>query len=165
MLFDTKLKHTSPTNCGSAKELVRICCLRRKVIILYYYSKVRAYGPMRCTPLPAPLRRRLVGSPPLVLCAPHDYGDVSVVLLFSFQEARRDSEAIIALLFFIAISLAELYCGALGFFLFRHLTLFIRFTFVYTAKLKKSKFLNDFFLSLTAFARVTSFLTRFSKIF
>ena len=39
------------------------------------------------------------------------------------------------------------------------------FTFVHTAKLKKSNFLNDFFLSLTAFARVTSFLTRFGKSF
>ena len=37
--------------------------------------------------------------------------------------------------------------------------------FVHTAKLKKSNFLNDFFLSLTTFARVTSFLTRFSKSF
>ena len=34
-----------------------------------------------------------------------------------------------------------------------------RFTFVHTSKLKKSNFLNDFFLSLTSFARVTSFLT------
>ena len=50
-------------------------------------------------------------------------------------------------------------------FLFRRLTLFFRFTFVHTAKLKKSNFLNDFFLSLTAFARVTSFLTRFSQKF
>ena len=50
-------------------------------------------------------------------------------------------------------------------FLFRRLTLFFRFTFVHTAKLKKSNFLNDFFLSLTASARVTSFLTRFSKSF
>ena len=40
-----------------------------------------------------------------------------------------------------------------------------RFTFVHTAKLKKSKFLNDFFLALTAFARVTSLLTLFSKTF
>ena len=48
-------------------------------------------------------------------------------------------------------------------FLFRRLTLFFRFTFVHTAKLKKSNFLNDFFLLLTAYARVTSFLTRFSK--
>ena len=52
-----------------------------------------------------------------------------------------------------------------GIFLFRRLTLFFRFTFVHTAKLKKSNFLNDFFLSLTAFARVTSFLARFSKSF
>ena len=51
------------------------------------------------------------------------------------------------------------------FFLFRRLTLFFRFTFVHTAKLKKSNFLNDFFLSLTAFARVKSFLTRFSDNF
>ena len=34
-----------------------------------------------------------------------------------------------------------------------------RFTFVHTAKLKNLNRLNDFFLSLTAFARVTSFLT------
>ena len=40
-----------------------------------------------------------------------------------------------------------------------------RFTFVHSAKLKKSNFLNDFFLSLTAFACVTSFLTLFSKSF
>ena len=40
-----------------------------------------------------------------------------------------------------------------------------RFTFVRTAKLKKSKFLNDFFLSLTAFARLTSFFTLARKIF
>ena len=40
-----------------------------------------------------------------------------------------------------------------------------RFTFVHTAKLKKLNFLNDFFLSLTALARVTSFLTLFSKSF
>ena len=40
-----------------------------------------------------------------------------------------------------------------------------RFTFVHTTKLKKSNFLNDFFLSLTAFAGVTSFLIRFSKSF
>ena len=33
------------------------------------------------------------------------------------------------------------------------------------SKAEKSNFLNDFFLSLTAFARVTSFLTRFSKSF
>ena len=38
-----------------------------------------------------------------------------------------------------------------------------RFAFVHTAKLKKSNFLNDFFLSLTAFAGVTSFLTLFSN--
>ena len=67
---------------------------------------MRAYGPMSRTPLPAPLRHQLVGSPPLVLCAPHNYGDVSVVLLFSFQEARRDSEAIIALLFFYSYKLS-----------------------------------------------------------
>ena len=41
-------------------------------------------------------------------------------------------------------------------FLFRRLTLFYRFTFDHI-KAEKSKFLNDFFLSLTAFARVTSF--------
>ena len=51
------------------------------------------------------------------------------------------------------------------FFFIRRLTIFIRFTFVHTAKLKKSNFLNDLFLSLTAFARVTSFLTRISKSF
>ena len=50
-------------------------------------------------------------------------------------------------------------------FLFRRLTLFFRFTFVHTSKLKRSNFLNDFFLSLTAFARVTSFLTLSSKSF
>ena len=50
-------------------------------------------------------------------------------------------------------------------FLFRRLTLFFRFTYVHTAKLKKSNFRNDFFLSLTEFARVTSFLTRFSECF
>ena len=38
----------------------------------------------------------------------------------------------------------------------------LRFTF-HTAKLKKSNFLNDFFFSLTAIARVTSFLTRFNE--
>ena len=36
---------------------------------------------------------------------------------------------------------------------------------VHIAKLKKSNFLNDFFLSLTAFARVTSFLTRFIYLY
>ena len=40
-----------------------------------------------------------------------------------------------------------------------------RFTFVHKAKLKKSSFLNDFFLSLTEFVRVTSFLTLFSQRF
>ena len=40
-----------------------------------------------------------------------------------------------------------------------------RFTFVHTAKLKRSNFLNDFFLSLTAFARVTLFPTLFSQCF
>ena len=34
-----------------------------------------------------------------------------------------------------------------------------RFTFVHTAKLKKSNFMNRFFLSLTAFARVVAELT------
>ena len=38
-----------------------------------------------------------------------------------------------------------------------------RFTSVHTAKLKRSNFLSDFFLSLTAFAWVTSFLTLFSQ--
>ena len=61
------------------------------------------------------------------------------------------------------LSVAILRCS--WFFLFRRLTLFFRFTFVHTAKLKKSNFLNDFFLSLTAFARVTSFLTRFCESF
>ena len=37
------------------------------------------------------------------------------------------------------------------------------FTFAYTAKLKKINFLNDFFLSLLAFARVKSFFTLSSK--
>ena len=36
-----------------------------------------------------------------------------------------------------------------------------RFTFVLTAKMKKSNFLND--VSLTAFARMASFLTLFNK--
>ena len=49
-------------------------------------------------------------------------------------------------------------------FLFRRLTLFFLFTFVHTAKLK-SNFLNEFLHSLTSFARVTSFLTPFSKSF
>ena len=48
-------------------------------------------------------------------------------------------------------------------FLFRRLTFFFRFTFVHTAQLK-SKFLIDF-CSLTALARVTSFLTLASKSF
>ena len=38
-----------------------------------------------------------------------------------------------------------------------------RFTFVHTLKLNNSTSLNDFFLSLTAFARLTSFLTLSSK--
>ena len=63
-----------------------------------------------------------------------------------------------------AVSWAELYCGDLGF-LFRRLTHFFRFTFVHTAKLKKSNFVNDFFLLVKALARVTSFLTRFAKSF
>ena len=37
-----------------------------------------------------------------------------------------------------------------------------RFTFVHTAKLKKSNLLDDFFLSLAAFSGVMSFLTLFS---
>ena len=56
-----------------------------------------------------------------------------------------------------AVSWAELYCGALGFFASLSNAVF-RFTFVHTSKLKKSNFLNDFFLSLTLFARVTSIL-------
>ena len=55
-------------------------------------------------------------------------------------------------------------CPAM-FFCFVVWRFFFRFTFLHTAKLKKSNLLNDFFLSLTAFARVTSFLTRFSKSF
>ena len=53
----------------------------------------------------------------------------------------RVVSGILLAMFFVALS------GAL-----------FRCTFVHTAKLRKSSFLNDFFLSLTAFARVTSFL-------
>ena len=45
-------------------------------LYVYYYSKVRAFRPMGCTP-PVPLRRWLVSSPPRVFFgAPHVFGDV-----------------------------------------------------------------------------------------
>ena len=50
-------------------------------------------------------------------------------------------------------------------FLLRCLTHFFCFTFIHTAKLKKSNFANDFFLSLTAFGRVTSFSLSLDKVF
>ena len=56
-----------------------------------------------------------------------------------------------------AVSWAELYCGDVGCSILSSDAL-RRFTFVHTAKLKTSNFLNIFFLSLTAFVRVTSFL-------
>ena len=48
------------------------------ITYVYYYYKVRAFRPMGCTSPPVPLRRRLVGSPPLGFGAPHD-GDVRAV--------------------------------------------------------------------------------------
>ena len=45
---------------GKAKRIFGIACLAKKS---YYYSKVRASGPLKVHP-PAPLRRQLVGFPP-----------------------------------------------------------------------------------------------------
>ena len=45
---------------SKTKRILAIACLAKK---FYYYSKVRASGPLEVHP-PAPLRRRLVGSPP-----------------------------------------------------------------------------------------------------
>ena len=81
----------------------------------------------------------------------------------NFPVVNRIERVMMSFVYSCKLSAAILRCS--WFFLLRRLTLFIRFTFVHTAKLKKSNFLNDFFLSLTAFARVTSFLTRFSESF
>ena len=70
------------------------------------------------------------------------------------------------LLFFLdcrSTNLLRLFSGNLPAILFLCLTFFFVLHFVHIAKLKKANFLNDFFISLTAFARVTSILTLFSK--
>ena len=66
------------------------------ILILHYCSKTRAFYPTRCTPLPAPLRRRLF-IPPLVLCAPHAERMHALSGCF-FHIARSCSRAIIDLL-------------------------------------------------------------------
>ena len=57
------------------------------------------------------------------------------------------------------VSWVELCCCALGFFFVSASDALFCFIFLHTAKLTTANLLNNFFLSLTAFARVTSFLT------